>query len=70
MNEKTGLFKCDNCGAIVNESETKCPECGESFDDDNDINKKYSDLNKLKELLDNKIITKEEFDKEKKKILK
>lgn len=35
-----------------------------------DIDKKYSDLNKLKELLDNDIITKEEFDQEKKKILK
>ena len=31
---------------------------------------KYSDLKKLKELLDNDIITKEEFEKEKKKILK
>ncbi len=31
---------------------------------------KYSDLKKLKELLDNDIITKEEFEKEKEKILK
>ena len=34
------------------------------------IDKKYSDLNKLKKLLDKDIITKEEFEKEKKKILK
>ena len=35
-----------------------------------DIDKKYTDLNKLKKLLDKDIITKEEFEKEKKKILK
>ena len=33
------------------------------------MDKKYSDLNKLKKLLDNDIITQEEFEKEKKKIL-
>lgn len=37
---------------------------------ENNIDKKYNDLNKLKELLDNNIITKEEFEEEKKKILK
>ena len=36
---------------------------------DTDMEQKYSDLIKLKELLDNKIISKEEFEKEKKKIL-
>lgn len=35
-----------------------------------DIDKKYSSLKKLKRLLDENIITQEEFDKEKKKILK
>lgn len=34
------------------------------------VDQKYSDLNKLKKLLDKDIITKEEFEKEKKKILK
>lgn len=77
-------FKCDNCGTLVKESDTKCPKCGESFDDSedeqinikdkkedskSDMDKKYSDLRKLKELLDDDIISKEEFEKEKKKIL-
>lgn len=72
---KEELFKCDNCGTIVKESTKKCPGCGEKFEDDikniyySDIDKKYSDLNKLKKLLDDKIITKEEFNIEKKKIL-
>lgn len=70
---KEDLFKCDNCGAIVKGSAKKCPECGEKFEDESDnsddMDKKYSDLNKLKKLLDDKIITKEEFDKEKKKVL-
>ncbi len=35
-----------------------------------DMNKKYTDLKQLKELLDDNILTKEEFEKEKKKILK
>ena len=76
------MFKCDNCGALVKESDTKCPHCGEKFEDDaedeqeetkeektSDMDKKYSDLTKLKKLLDKKIISQEEFDKEKKKIL-
>lgn len=77
-NSKTMV--CSNCGIVVNHSVKKCPQCGEKFDDEgNDKNKeekessnidqKYSDLNKLKELLDNDVITKEEFDKEKKKVL-
>ena len=74
-------FECDNCGALVKESDTKCPNCGESFEEEleeepkkvkeakTDLDQKFSDLNKLKKLLDDKIITKAEFDKEKKKIL-
>ena len=70
---------CSNCGAVVSINETKCPHCGDEFEEDNtdskknkksNINQKYEDLNKLKELLDKKIITKEEFEEEKKKILK
>ena len=77
---------CSNCGTKVKESAKKCPKCGEVFDEEEetekknkskrekssktDVDQKYSDLNKLKELLDNEIITKEEFEKEKKKILK
>ena len=34
------------------------------------MDKKVSDLKKLKKLLDSKVITKKEFEKEKKKILK
>ena len=37
--------------------------------DSSSSNSKYDDLEKLKKLLDNEIITKEEFDKEKEKIL-
>ena len=76
MEEQDDMFKCDNCGALVKESDTKCPNCGESFEDDEEeksktnMDQKYSDLNKLKKLLDDKIITKAEFDKEKKKILR
>lgn len=73
-------FVCDNCGSLVNKSATRCPECGESFEDENeqknenqnsqtDVDQIYSDLNKLKKLLDKQIITKAEFEKEKKKIL-
>ena len=35
-----------------------------------DLNTKYDELKKLKELLDSNILTQEEFDKEKNKILK
>lgn len=76
-------FVCSNCGTVISNSENKCPNCGEKFDDDNqedekqkgkrksksNVDQKYSDLNKLKKLLDKDIITKEEFEKEKKKIL-
>lgn len=37
--------------------------------EENSSNSKYDELNKLKELLDKNIITKEEFEKEKQKIL-
>ena len=69
---------CSSCGAELKESDKYCPKCGESFDEDESNNKekesinidqKYYDLIKLKELYDKKIITKEEFEKEKKKIL-
>lgn len=79
-NQQENLFKFDNCGTFVKESETKCPGCGEIFEDETsennknntntNLSQKYEDLTKLKELLDKDIITKEEFDKEKKKILK
>ncbi len=75
--EQEEMFKCDNCGALVKESAKKCPKCGEKFEEESEVDssssnmdKKFSDLNKLKKLLDDKIITKEEFEKEKKKILK
>ncbi|WP_292473468.1 zinc ribbon domain-containing protein [Methanosphaera sp.] len=74
---------CSNCGTLITANEKECPHCGEKFEDVEEINKnndneyiksnmsqEYDDLNKLKELLDNEIITKEEFEKEKKKILK
>lgn len=71
---------CSNCGTRVKDSDQKCPKCGELFESNetdakennkskSDMTQKYSDLNKLKELLDNKVITKEEFEKEKKKVL-
>lgn len=72
------LFKCDNCGTLVCEFDTKCPNCGVIFDEDEEtenekkksnMDKKYWDLTKLKKLLDKEIISKEEFEKEKKKIL-
>ena len=66
---------CSNCGAKVKDSDKKCPKCGEKFEEKETsnttgIDQKYSDLMKLKELLDNKVISKEEFKKEKEKILK
>jgi hypothetical protein len=69
---------CSNCGTMVKDTDIVCPNCGESFDDEEeveeeietDMDQKYSDLKKLKQLLDEKIITKAEFEKEKKKILK
>lgn len=75
---------CSNCGHSIKDSDKKCPHCGEVFEEEqeekveeekkikeeSDIDKKYKDLTKLKKLLDKEIITKEEFEKEKKKILK
>ncbi len=53
------------------EMENEIDEPEEEINEDNSsFEQKYTDLNKLKELLDNNIITKEEFEKEKKKILK
>ncbi len=70
-------FVCSNCGTKVKDSDKKCPKCGESFEDEEEksnhnksnMDQKFSDLNKLKKLLDEEIITKEEFEREKKKIL-
>jgi predicted ATP-dependent serine protease len=76
------VFKCSDCGEFVDKDCIKCPKCGSYFDEDEDneisvykkdkydnFERKYKSLNKLKKLLDNDIITKEEFDEEKKKIL-
>ena len=76
------VFKCSNCGSLVKESDEKCSKCGEVFEDEDeeetgnskktnksDMDQKYSNLTKLKKLLDKNIISKEEFEKEKKKIL-
>ena len=54
---------------------TKKKKVEEQLDDSksdaqHDMDQKYDDLVKLKDLLDKKIITQEEFEKEKKKILK
>ena len=67
-----GDFICDNCGCVVEEYAKFCPKCGEKFEgsfDESNIENKYDNLIKLKELLDKKVITKEEFELEKKKIL-
>lgn len=68
---------CSNCGAKLKESDTSCPKCGDAFinesdadDNKTDFDKKAADLRKLKQLLDDKIITKKEFEEEKGKILK
>ena len=79
------VLVCSNCGNIISSSDTKCKKCGEKLIEEKEekikigiINKKqsktsldqkYSDLKKLKELLDEGIITKEEFEKEKEKIM-
>ena len=59
---------------MVDENSIYCPNCGEEFESEatdlfSNIDVKYSNLIKLKDLLDKEIITKEEFEKEKKKIL-
>jgi len=71
--------KCPNCGELFEDDSekeskgnTKNKENSKKKNDKeskSDIDQKYSDLNKLKKLLGKKIITKEEFEKEKKKIL-
>ena len=67
--------KCPNCGESFEEEfcleeERKINNNKlEEKKNETDMDRKYSDLNKLKKLLDKKIITKEEFEKEKKKIL-
>lgn len=83
--KKKVKFKCSECGTLFNEDSIRCPKCGLEFEEEkielnsnmekemgsnSDIASKYSDLIKLKDLLDKDIITKEEFEREKKKILK
>lgn len=67
---------CPRCGEKFEEEieedeipEIEVPDIVEIEEPKDDLDRKYSDLLKLKELLDKKILTKEEFDKEKKKIL-
>lgn len=78
--KKTLKFKCSECGALIDEDSEFCPNCGEKFEDDEieiidennreeNFDDKYDNLKKLKKLLDEGIITKEEFENEKKKIL-
>ena len=76
---KKEKYCCSNCGAEIKEYDKYCPNCGESFEEEYEkekkkkstsIDQKYDDLLKIKELYDKKIITKEEFDSEKIKILK
>lgn len=68
--------KCPKCGESFEEEneldENAKLSKNKSKEEKNetDMDKKYADLNKLKKLLDKDIITKEEFEKEKKKILK
>ena len=69
-------YLCGNCGYAVDEHCKECPNCHLKFENDNSLNASehtiadnYEELKKLKELLDDKIITKAEFEKEKKKIL-
>lgn len=80
--ESDKVFECSECGARVGEDDKECPNCGAQFASENTTkpkpkktkesakSKKYNELRELKKLLDDEIITKEEFEKEKKKILK
>ena len=79
-NEDYENCMCSNCGAIINDSDIKCFNCGESFIEEpkpeinniaikEDFDDKYDKLIKLKDLYDKKILSKEEFDNEKSKIL-
>lgn len=75
LDETLNKVKCSNCGSLINDNITKCPYCEtiierEKIEEVSIIDNKYNDLMKLKKLLDKKIITEEEFEKEKKKILK
>ena len=74
--KQTSTFICSECGAVVKDGDDKCPKCGESFNEgiaDNnvkiDIDKMTSDLNKLKKLLDDGVLTQEEFNAKKKIVL-
>ena len=74
--EPMKLYICDYCEKQVDENNVYCPHCGNEFENDDSadvkgdaIIDKYEQLKKIKELLDDKIITKDEFEKEKKKIL-
>lgn len=70
-------FRCSNCGTMCREEDKYCKNCKAIFDEQNNnfeqknsnIDKKDLELRKLKKLLDDKIITKCEFENEKKKIL-
>lgn len=72
---------CDSCGSIILDEDTICPKCENQVidtkvEENNNIieekltiDEKYEKLKILKDLLDKEILTKEEFDEEKKKIL-
>ena len=68
-------YECFNCGFPVGENDDQCPNCNYIFENTDDYGNDsgyldhYEELKKLKELMDDKIITKAEFEKEKKKIL-
>lgn len=64
--------KCPKCGEIFEDEKPKKKSNKKKQTNnkiESDMDQKYSDLNKLKKLLDKDIITKEEFEEEKKKIL-
>ena len=70
-NKNNGYDSNDNLEKIADNTikkDTKSKK--ENISNDSKMDRKYSDLNKLKKLLDKEIITREEFEKEKKKILK
>ena len=70
---KEDAKKCPKCGVIFVEDEDDKDEVEETKEKAKDldisVDDKFNSLVKLKELLDKDIITQEEFDKEKKKIL-
>ena len=70
------MFECSNCGKLIDKDDKKCPKCGALFieevvekSESDILIDSYNDLIKLKDLLDRDIITKEEFEKMKKKII-